>query len=534
MPGLEFLDIEKSFGAVRALDGVSFAVRSGETHALMGENGAGKSTLLKTLAGIVTPDGGEIRLDDRRLSLSSPRDALLHGIGMVYQEMVTFPNLTVSGNIFAGRELTGRGGVLLEREMRLRTRDLLARLHLALAPEARMEHLSAAHGQLVQVARALAFDCRVLVLDEPTTALTSAEAEHLFLVLDDLRHRGVTILYVSHRLPEVFRLCDRMTVLRDGRYAGTFEHDARPSQSAPAPVNQEPRTSNPEPRTSNSEPPTPTAERRIATPESIVRAMVGRDLPARAKHSGPASTEPVLRVRGLSRAPAVDDVSLDVHRGEILGVFGLVGSGRSELLETIFGLYAPDRGDVFVGEARLPGGNVLSATRAGVALVPEDRQRQALLFNLALRHNLVLPRATTNRSLVMRSVEERAFSADLMRTWQIKAPGIEATPDRLSGGNQQKVVLARWLAIRPLVFLLDEPTKGVDVGAKDEIHEIIRRKARDGAACLVVSSDLPEILALAHRILVMREGRVQGELAAGQSDEEAVMQLATAPVRRAS
>ncbi len=527
MPGLEFLDIEKSFGAVRALAGVSFAVRSGETHALMGENGAGKSTLLKILAGIVTPDRGEIRLDDRRLSLSSPRDALVHGIGMVYQEMVTFPNLTVTGNIFAGRELTGRGGVLLEREMRLRTRDLLARLHLSLAPEARMEHLSAAHGQLVQVARALAFDCRVLVLDEPTTALTSAEAEHLFRVLDDLRHRGVTILYVSHRLPEVFRLCDRMTVLRDGRYAGTFDHDARASQHERTAANQAPGTPNPEPRT-------PNAERRTATPESIVRAMVGRDLPARAKQSGPASTDPVLRVRGLSRAPAVVDVSLDVHRGEILGVFGLVGSGRSELLETIFGLHAPDRGDVFVGETRLPGGNVLAATRAGIALVPEDRQRQALLFNLALRHNLVLPRATMNRSIVMRSEEERAFSGDLLRRWHIKAPGIEATPDHLSGGNQQKVVLARWLAINPLVFLLDEPTKGVDVGAKDEIHEIIRGKARDGAACLVVSSDLPEILALAHRLLVMREGRVQGELAAAQTDEESVMQLATAPVRRAS
>ncbi len=529
MPGLEFLDMHKSFGAVRALGGVSFAVRSGETHALIGENGAGKSTLLKILAGIVTPDRGEIKLDDRRLSLSSPRDALVHGIGMVYQEMVTFPNLTVTGNIFAGRELTGRGGVLLEREMRLRTRDLLARLHLSLAPEAQMEHLSAAHGQLVQVARALAFDCRVLVLDEPTTALTSAEAEHLFRVLDDLRHRGVTILYVSHRLPEVFRLCDRMTVLRDGQYAGTFDHAARASQNA-----HEPAAANQEPGTANGEPRTPNAERRTATPESIVRAMVGRDLPARAKHSGSTSTEPVLRVRGLSLAPAVDSVSLDVHRGEILGVFGLVGSGRSELLETIFGLHAPDRGDVFVGDTRLPGGNVLSAARAGVALVPEDRQRQALLFNLALRHNLVLPRATTNRSMVMRPMEERTFSGDLLRTWHIKAPGIDATPDRLSGGNQQKVVLARWLAIDPLVFLLDEPTKGVDVGAKDEIHEIIRRKARDGAACLVVSSDLPEILALAHRILVMREGRVQGELGAGQADEESVMQLATAPVRRAS
>ncbi len=529
MPGLEFLDIHKSFGAVRALDGVSFAVHSGETHALMGENGAGKSTLLKILAGIVSPDRGEIRLDDQRLSAASPRDALAHGIGMVYQEMVTFPNLTVTGNIFAGRELTGRGGVLLEREMRLRTRDLLARLHLSLAPDAQMGRLSAAHGQLVQVARALAFDCRVLVLDEPTTALTSAEADHLFRVLDDLRHRGVTILYVSHRLPEVFRLCDRMTVLRDGRYAGTFDHEARSAAAKP-----DQRASIGEPPAASRELPASSREPRAATPESIVRAMVGRDLPARPAYSRPVTTEPVLRVRGLVRAPAVDDVSLDVHRGEIVGVFGLVGSGRSELLETIFGLHAADRGEIFVGETALPRGSVLGATRAGVALVPEDRQRQALLFNLALRHNLALPRATTSRSVFMHAVEERAFSNDLVRNWNIKAPGIEATPDRLSGGNQQKVVLARWLGINPRVFLLDEPTKGVDVGAKDEIHEIVRRKAADGAACLVVSSDLPEILALAHRILVMREGRVQGDLPAGQADEESVMQLATAPVRRAS
>ncbi len=227
MAGLEFRDIHKSFGAVRALDGVSFGVRQGETHALMGENGAGKSTLLKILAGIVRPDRGEILWDDRRLSLSGPRDALAHGIGMVYQELVSFPNLTVTGNIFAGRELTGRWGVLLERDMRLRTRDLLARLQLSLPPDARMEHLSTAHGQLVQVARALAFDCRVLVLDEPTTALTSADADHLFRVLEDLRSRGVTILYVSHRIPEVFKLCDRITVLRDGRFVGTFDVGAR-------------------------------------------------------------------------------------------------------------------------------------------------------------------------------------------------------------------------------------------------------------------------------------------------------------------
>ncbi len=279
MADLEFVDIHKSFGAVRALAGVSFAVRSGETHALMGENGAGKSTLLKILAGIVTPEKGEIRLDGRRLALSGPRDALAHGVGMVYQEMVTFPNLTVAGNIFAGRELTGRGGVLLERDMRLRTRDLLARLHLALAPEAPMEHLSAAHGQLVQVARALAFDCRVLVLDEPTTALTSAEADHLFRVLDDLRGKGVTILYVSHRLPEVFRLCDRMTVLRDGQFAGTFDHDARPATDEPPSRDR---------RASNADRRSPSADRRIPPCDAGVhRPRHGRSGSARADEHTP-------------------------------------------------------------------------------------------------------------------------------------------------------------------------------------------------------------------------------------------------------
>jgi ABC-type sugar transport system ATPase subunit len=389
-----------------------------------------------------------------------------------------------------------------------------------------MDRLSTAQGQLVQVARALAFDCRVLVLDEPTTALTTAEADHLFRILDDLRGRGVTILYVSHRLPEVFRLCDRMTVLRDGQFAGTFDHNrsAGPERGA---ASSEPRVANSGERAASS-------EQRTATPASIVRAMVGRDLPPRAPLSKSTSSEIVLRVRGLSRRPLVNDVSLEVRKGEIVGIFGLIGSGRSELLESIFGLHAPDRGEVFVGETRLPAGSVLEATRAGIALVPEDRQRQALFFNLALRHNLVLPRAITRRSILVRGPEERALGTELLRTWQIKAPGIEATPDRLSGGNQQKVVLARWLGIEPRVFLLDEPTKGVDVGAKDDIHEIVRTKAAAGAACVVVSSDLPEILALAHRIVVMREGAVQGEIAGGEASEEAVMQLATAPARRAS
>jgi ABC-type sugar transport system ATPase subunit len=544
--GLEFRDIHKSFGAVRALDGVSFAVHEGETHALMGENGAGKSTLLKILAGIVRPDRGEILWDDQRLSLSGPRDALAHGIGMVYQELVSFPNLTVTGNIFAGRELTGRGGVLLERDMRLRTRDILARLQLSLSPDAPMEHLSTAHAQLVQVARALAFDCRVLVLDEPTTALTSADTDHLFRVLEDLRSRGVTILYVSHRIPEVFKLCDRITVLRDGRFVGTFDVGDRGPEAGGRRPGAGVRSSEFQNSSANdglslqdSRPPVPgprppASGLRPLSHDHIVRAMVGRDLPPRESDAGPTAAKPVVQVRSLTRQPFFHDISFEVRAGEVLGVFGLVGSGRSELLETIFGLYKADRGELLLDGKLLPARGVGAATRAGIALVPEDRQRQGLFYNLALRHNLVMPRATMSRSLFVRPAEERAFSTGLLTAWRIKAPGVQVTPDHLSGGNQQKVVLARWLGTSPRVFLLDEPTKGVDVGAKDEIHAIIRQKARDGAACIVVSSDLPEILGVAHRILVMREGRMQGELAASRADEESVMQLATATARQAS
>src|SRR5687768_2363017 len=299
--GLQFRDVRKSFGAVKALRGVTFSVLAGEAHGLMGENGAGKSTLLKILAGILQPDGGDIHWRGERLHLGSPREALERGIGMVYQEMLCFENLTVTGNIFAGRELT-RGGRLRNQEMRERTRALLAELHLDISPDAPADSLSVAHRQLLQVARALAFDCQILVLDEPTTSLTDSEADHLFSVLAKLKARGVTLLYVSHRLPEVFRLCDRITVLRDGGYVGTYETSS-------------------------------------VTPDQIVRAMVGRDLPARAEHAAHVSVvAPALEVRGLTRTLYFRDVSLSVAQGEIVGLFGLVGSGRSELLETIFGL----------------------------------------------------------------------------------------------------------------------------------------------------------------------------------------------------
>jgi ABC-type sugar transport system ATPase subunit len=498
MPGLEFHDIRKSFGAVKALAGVTFSVREGEAHALVGENGAGKSTLLKILAGIVRPDAGELRWQDTPLSLGSPRDALERGIGMVYQEMLSFPNLSVAANIFAGRELTAPGGRLRDAEMDAHTTAILTELHLRIPPRAMAESLSAAHRQLLQVARALAFECRILVLDEPTTALTDAESQHLFTVLEKLKARGVTLLYVSHRLPEVFRLCDRITVLRDGAYAGTFEA-------------------------------------REVPPERIVRAMVGRDLPPRTEYqAAPGQAAPALTVRGLTRRRCFRDVSLSVAAGEIVGLFGLVGSGRSELLETIFGLRKLESGAIEVGGRRVDLRSPRQAAREGIALVPEERHRQGLFFNLNLRHNLMMTARTVAGDILIRGAREHSGSQKLMDEWRVRAPGPGAMPESLSGGNQQKVVLAKWLSTNPRVLMLDEPTKGVDVGAKFEIHEIIRRQAAGGLGCLVVSSDLPEVLALCHRVIVMREGHIQGELSGDSATEESVMHLATSDLRNAS
>ena len=491
-PSLQFSAVSRSFGAVKALRGVSFGVEAGEAHALVGENGAGKSTLLKILAGILQPDAGEISWRGARLHLGSPREALERGIGMVYQEMLCFENLTVAGNIFAGREIT-RFGRLRHAEMHARTEAILAELRLPIRPDDPADRLSAAYRQLLQVARALAFDCQILVLDEPTTSLTDAEADHLFAVLDKLKDRGTTLLYVSHRLPEVFRLCDRITVLRDGAHVETFD-------------------------------------RRGATPDRVVRAMVGRDLPPRASLAPHAPTEgaaPALSVDGLGRRPCFTNISLTVNRGEIVGLFGLVGSGRSELLETIFGLYRREAGRIRVCGEEIHPASPRDAARAGIALVPEERQRQGLLFNLAIRHNLVLPSRTIGRAWRIQPARERREAQALVDKWRIKAAGVDVTPDALSGGNQQKVVVAKWLATSPRVVLLDEPTKGVDVGAKFEIHEIIRQEAARGAGCLVASSDLPEVLALADRIVVMREGRIQGQLAGAGATEEAVMHLAT-------
>ena len=391
--------------------------------------------------------------------MASPRDALERGIGMVYQEMLCFRTSPVAGNIFAGREITAGGGRLCEPEMRARTKDLLAELHLPIDPGARAESLSAAHRQLLQVARALAFDCRILVLDEPTTALTELSRAPVQARRKARREaQRHALLYVTHRLPEVFRLCDSITVMREE--ARRDVRQGRGHAGADRPRDGGPRS------------------------------------PPRAEHTAAAVPRRCSSSAGCRGGLYFHDVSLSVSAGEIVGLFGLVGSGRSELLETIFGLHAPHAGEIRIGGAPVRLRNPRQAARAGIALVPEERQRQGLFFNLSVRHNLMLPARTAEGTPAIAGADERHESDDLLAAWHIKAASRDVAPDSLSGGNQQKVVLAKWLATRPKrVLLLDEPTKGVDVGAKFEFvfHEIIRRQAAQGLACLVVSSDLPEI-----------------------------------------
>jgi rhamnose transport system ATP-binding protein len=485
--GLVFDGITKAYGRTLALKDVSFSVAPGTVHALVGENGAGKSTLMRILAGMVRPDRGSLRWRGAALECPTPREALDHGVGIVPQEPVLFPNLTVAENVFAGREPSGATGRVKRQEMRERTAAVLRDLHAALEPDAPVDSLGPAQQQLV-----LAFSCQVMILDEPTTCLTDAEVAHLEAMLHRLRAQGVTMLYVSHRLAEVFRLSDAVTVLRDGAHILT---------SSIADVNQ----------------------------DSVVRAMVGRELLLdHRRETGPAADAAVaLAVSNLTRRPVFSDMSLSVRAGEIVGLFGLIGSGRTEVLETLFGLHAADSGTITLYGKPLAPRSPVDAIRAGVVLVPEARHSQGLLFNLDLRQNMQLSRAEQLGRKWIESGRERTEARGWMDAWRVKAESPDSLPDSLSGGNQQKVLIAKWVATTPRVLLLDEPTRGVDVGAKAEIHRKIQQLANEGLAVLVVSSDLPEVLTLADRVLVMREGRLRGELPGADATEEAVMHLAT-------
>jgi len=494
-PFLEVSGLSKTYGSIHALAEVGLTLAAGEVHALLGENGAGKSTFIKCLSGAVRPDGGTVQVDGAPLTPGDLHAAEAAGIVALHQESTAFPHLSAVDNIFVGRELRRSssffGGFLDRPRMEREAKALLDRLGETLDLRRTLEEMSLAQRQMVGIARALSHRSRLLILDEPTASLSARETQTLFRIIRQIQGEGVAVLYISHRLEEVYALASRVTVLRDGRLVGTY----------------------------------PLAE---VSRDELVRRMVGRELLSEERPEiGAAEGAVLLDVRGLGRTGQFQDVSFSLRAGEIVGLAGLIGAGRSEVAGAIFGIETPTSGTVTVGGEALTPGSVPAALARGVALVPEDRQHQGLVLPLSVGQNLLLAVQGSLTSAGFRSpAREQAVVADLMQGLAVKAAGPDVPASTLSGGNQQKLSLGKWLATKPRVLLLDEPTRGVDVGAKAEVYRLIRQLARDGMATLVISSDLPEILALSDRILVMREGQVAGEMPRAGATEEKILALA--------
>ncbi len=493
VPLLEMRGITKSFPGVHALTDVSLTLDAGEVLALAGENGAGKSTLMKVLAGAIHADAGRILIDGAPVRIDSPQQAQQLGVGMIYQEFTLIPQLTAVANVTLGAEPT-RAGLIDSSASSRRTTRVFDELGLRVPIEVPVAELSVGQQQLVEIAKILARHARIVVMDEPTAALADREIEGLFAVIARLRAAGVGIIYISHRMEELPRIADRIAVLRDGSIVET-----RPMRDFPA--------------------------------GEIIAAMVGRRLDAHF----PALPEPKkgahvrLEVRGLARKPVFADVSFAVRAGEIVGLAGLIGAGRTEILRAIAGADVPDRGDVRIDDGRLRAGDIAGAIAAGVAFITEDRKAQGLVLGMNVRENVSLAHLVefVDRDLLVDLAREREATTRMIGELQIRTPSTEQLVRNLSGGTQQKVVLAKWLLGNAGVFLFDEPTRGIDVGAKAEIYRIMVELAMRGAAIVMVSSDLPEVLGMAHRVLVVRAGRIAAEFAHADASPERVIAVAT-------
>lgn len=484
----------KNFGGVKALVSASLILYKGEIHALLGENGAGKSTLLKTLAGVHSLDAGSIRLNEKPFIQGSTRLAREQGIAVIYQEPNLFPDLTLAENVFAGRQPILRGSVDWK-FMTSESKRLFEQLGVPLNPNSRARGLSIADQQIVEIAKAISTQANVIVMDEPTAALSSKEVERLFSVARNLRDNGCAVVFVSHRLDEVFALCDRLTIMRDG-----------------STVSSSPITS-----TSESE---------------VIRAMVGRDVSELFPKMDTEIGDVVLSVRDLARDGQFENISFDVRAGEIVALAGLVGSGRSEVARAIFGVDGHDNGSVLMLGKTLPNNSPSAAMDAGIALVPEDRRQQGLFMPTSIAKNAaVTSLGRIKKSLFVRAKDEASLSQKWTAIMQTKFADIQDPVERLSGGNQQKVVLAKWLATDPKLLIVDEPTRGIDVGTKSEVHKLLSQKAKEGLAILMISSELPEVLGMADRILVMREGHIVRELSRNEATSELVIAAATGAVK---
>jgi ribose transport system ATP-binding protein len=486
--------IEKSFPGVHALDNCRFDLQAGEVHALCGENGAGKSTLMKVLTGIYPKDAGRILFKGREVEISSPRAARDLGISIIHQELSLMRHLTVAQNIYIGREpRRGLPFVLDDRRINQHAYDLLARLNIKLDPRAKVGDLTVAMQQMVEIARALSLNTEVLIMDEPTAALTDAEISALFDIIRQLKAHGVGVVHISHRLEELKLIADRVTVMRDGRYVDTVQADEVPI-------------------------------------ERIISLMVGRIIfEATPEVPEQPSQEVVLECRNLNRGRFIKEVSFQLHRGEILGVAGLVGAGRTEVARAIFGADRLDSGDIFLNGHKVAIHSPRDAVAHGIAYLSEDRKRYGLALGLDVEVNTVL--AALDRFVGalgwVRPEQTRAAAEQHRRALAIKTPSLQQKVIHLSGGNQQKVVLGKWLTADASILIFDEPTRGIDVGAKSEIYRLLNTLARGGKSIIMISSELPEVLRMSHRVLVMCEGRITGELKAGEATQEAIMHYAT-------
>jgi rhamnose transport system ATP-binding protein len=482
---------QKSYGAVHALRDGTLAIRPGEVRALLGENGAGKSTLVKVLGGVTQPDAGTLSVDGAPVVFHNPTDARDAGIAVIYQEPTLFPDLSVAENIAMGRHPLGALRRIDRKALHAQATELLQRLGVRLDAERPVRGLSIADQQVVEIAKALSFDARVLIMDEPTAALSGPEVARLFGVVRALQERGAGILFISHRLEEVFAICQTVTVMRDGAVVSDEKTDG-------------------------------------LTEDDLVRRMVGRDLDALFPKTDATIGAPLLDVQRLTREGVFTDISFQVRAGEIVALAGLVGAGRSEVARAIFGIDKADGGHVELDGRRLPNGKPTAAMAAGLAFVPEDRRQQGLVMELSIKRNATITSLARLTKLgLIAGKAERIMAEEWAQRLQLKFHSLNDNVGTLSGGNQQKVVLAKWLSTEPKVLIVDEPTRGIDVGTKSEVHRLLSELASQGLAILMISSELPEVLGMADRVLVMHEGRLTGEISRADADEERIMRAAT-------
>lgn len=493
---LEVRQVTKQFPGVKALNRVSLTLNQGEALAVIGENGAGKSTLMKILAGVQTPDSGSLIIDGKSVSISTVEEALNFGIALIHQELNLSENLDIAANIFLGRE-PNSWGIINRTQTYIESEKLLKRVGLNLSPQTLVGLLTVGQQQMVEIAKALSINARILIMDEPTSSLSLHESEALLAVIRELKAQGVSIIYISHRLGEVNELADRVVVLRDGENAGDLD-------------------------------------RASISHDQMVQMMVGRNVSQFFPHTSHQPGEVALEVKKL-RTPVNPNhqISFSLKKNEIVGIAGLVGAGRTELMQVLFGIDAPRDGAIYVNGQETHIHSPKDAIRAGMALVPEDRKLQGLILEMAVRENMSLASVSRDQKPlgIINFAEERNLTKEMISAMKIKTPNDRQIIQFLSGGNQQKVVLGKWLAMSPAVLLLDEPTRGVDVGAKEEIYHLMVELASKGMAILFVSSDLEEILGISDRVLVMHEGKLTGELTREEMSEESIMQLATGQIR---